>query len=120
MKKENLNLMPSLGHHIGTIVKLKDGSYYEDCMNKNNKHYRQLTIVTTKGETLHPQLYDGFMRIFFTQIWKQTCGATGGMKDSEVFEYLATHQFDIWVDIDPDYSWPQYSYQEPKGGKEEA
>jgi len=120
MKNINTNIMPSLGHHVGTIVKNKDGSYFEDAVNRNNKHYRQLTIVTTKGETLRPQLYDGFMSVFYTQIWRQTRGATGGMKDSEVFEYLSTHQFDIWVDINDEYAWPQYSYAEPKKGTEEA
>lgn len=110
----NLNTMPSIGHHIGKLARTKKGELYVDGCNKNNKHYRQLTIVCTNGETLTPQLYDGFMSVFFSQIWRQTRGATGGMTDSQVFEYLSEHEFDIWVDINEDYAWPQYSYQEPK------
>lgn len=117
---ENLNVMPRIGHHIGKLARNKKGELVVDCVNKNNKHYLQLTIVTNKGETLTPQLYDGFLSVFFTQIWRQTRGATGGMKASEVFEYLSEHEFDIWVDINEEYAWPQYSYQEPKKGEEEA
>jgi len=114
MKNVNLNTMPTLGRHIGKLVPTKKGEYFVDGCNKNNKHYREITIACSNSETLTVQLYDGFMATFFSQIWRQTHGATGGMKDSEVFEYLANHEFDVWVDINEEYSWPQYSFQEPR------
>lgn len=110
----NINTMPTLGHHIGKLVPQKNGDLFIDGMNKNNKHFRQLTIACTNGETLTPQIYDGFLSTFFTQIWRQTRGATGGLTDAQVWQYLSEHQFDIWVDINEDYAWPQYSFQEPR------
>lgn len=113
MKNTNLNSMPRLGRHVGRIA-LQNGEYFTEGMNKNNKHFREMLVACKDGETLSIRLYDAFMAVFFTQIWKQTAGATGGLKDSEVFEYLANHDFDVYVDIQEEYSTPQYSFLPPK------
>ena len=110
----NFNNTPTLGRHIGRIVPSKEGELYKDGCNSNNKHFRELTIVCKDGETLTPRIYDKFLSVFFSQIWRQTRGATGGMTDSQVFQYLTEHDFDIWVEVSEEYSWPQYLFQEPR------
>ena len=114
MKETNYNLMPALGRHIGRIAPVKDGKYFTEGMSQTNKHYREILVACKDSETLKIRLYDGYMAAFFTQIWKQTAGATGGLKDSEVFEYLANHDFEVYVDVQEEYATPRYSFQEPR------
>ena len=115
MKTEITNItMPRIGRHECLLVPRKDKSLYIDACSKSNKHYIELAFIDTDGETLTYRLFDAYMGAWFSQIWRQTKGATGGMTATEVLEYLTKHEIGIWVDVSEEFSYPQLAFQEQK------
>ena len=88
---------PTAGHHVCRVVEFE---YTEP---ERGKPYIAIDLRDKGGVTISTRMYSARVPYFMNAVARQTAGATGGMKFSQVLEYLKSHDLETWVSFHPDY-----------------
>lgn len=80
---------------------------------ENGQPYILVQLFGGDCAAFETRIYSARVPYFMAAVARQTCGAIGGLRLSEVLDYLTKHTFDVWVKYDKDYGL-QVNYSEPR------
>ena len=100
--------MPTIGRHTCRVTSFELVTPEVE----GKQPYIAVILLGNDVPTFETRIYSARVPYFMSAVARQTKGATGGMKLSNVLDYLMAHDFDVWVDYN-DYGI-QVNYTAPR------